>query len=198
MHLEIGFCEYYFVQMTFLHPGIIGRSSWGKEHPFLTEFVLFMNSCFIRYNAPLVVFVNLAQEINLFRQKWLVFCHFQIKFTIFEVQTVSVTAIFNLSVSVWKFTHTFLLPVYIGHFRRDICSLESVFSMSGNCCISNTVSVSFLGEDFGVLSTTWKSPNFDFNLRKTFFISNVPTHLDSNRKRKIKSKQMKLFRNYLL
>ena len=62
--------------------------------------------------------------------------------------------IFNLSESVWKFTHTFLLPLYFVHFRRDISSLESVFSMSGNCCISTTVNVSFSGEVFGVLSTT--------------------------------------------
>ena len=52
------------------------------------------------------------------------------------------------------FTHTFLLPLYIVHFKQDNSFLESVFSMSGNCCISTTVKVSFSGEVFGVVSTT--------------------------------------------
>ena len=59
--------------------------------PFLTEFVLFMNSCFIQYNAPLVEYVNVAQEINSLCQKWLVFCEFQINFITFDVKIVSVT-----------------------------------------------------------------------------------------------------------
>ena len=50
-------------------------------------------------------------------------------------------------------SQTYLLPLYIVHFRQDIYSLESVFSMSGKCCISTPVSVSFSGEVFGVVST---------------------------------------------
>ena len=50
----MGFCEHYCVQMTFLVPVTIGKCSWGKEHPFLTEVVLIINNCFIQYNAPLV------------------------------------------------------------------------------------------------------------------------------------------------
>ena len=38
----------------------------------------------MQYNAPLVEYVNVAQEINSFRQNWLVFCHFQVNFFIFE------------------------------------------------------------------------------------------------------------------
>ena len=53
------------------------------------EYVLIMNSYFIQYEVPLVEYVNVAQEINLFGQKWLVFCHFLIIFIIFEVQTSS-------------------------------------------------------------------------------------------------------------
>ena len=34
-----------------------------------TEFVLTMNSCFLQYNAPLVDYVNVPQEIDSFRQK---------------------------------------------------------------------------------------------------------------------------------
>ena len=51
----------------------------------MTEFMLNINSCFIQYNAPLVEYVNIAQKIYSFRQKWLVLCHFQINFITFEV-----------------------------------------------------------------------------------------------------------------
>ena len=73
MHLEIGFCEQFCVQMTFLLPGIIGKRSLEREDPFLTEFVLFMNSCFVQYNAPLVENVNVAQEVNALSKKLFVF-----------------------------------------------------------------------------------------------------------------------------
>ena len=49
--------------------------------------------------------------------------------------------------------------------------LWNKFSMSGNCCISNTVSENSFGQVFEVVSTTWQSPNFDFNSRKRFLIS---------------------------
>ena len=55
-----------------------------------------MNSSFIQYNAPLVEYVDKAQEIKFFWHKWLVFCHFQINFIIFEVQKVSVTVQDNI------------------------------------------------------------------------------------------------------
>ena len=42
-------------------------------------------------NAPVVEYVNIAQEISSFCQKWLGFCELQINFIIFEVKTVSVT-----------------------------------------------------------------------------------------------------------
>ena len=73
MHLEIGFCEHYCVQMTFLVPGRTGKRQLGREHPFLTEFVLIMNSCVIQYNAPLVEIVNAAQEVNALSKKLFVF-----------------------------------------------------------------------------------------------------------------------------
>ena len=44
-----------------------------------------MNSCFIQYNAQFVKYVNVAQEIDSFCQKWLLFWQFQIKFIIYEV-----------------------------------------------------------------------------------------------------------------
>ena len=44
-----------------------------------------MNSCFIQYNAPLVEYVNVAQEIDSFCQKWLEFCEIQMNFIIFDV-----------------------------------------------------------------------------------------------------------------
>ena len=51
----------------------------------MTEFVSTKNSCFIQYNAQLVEFVNVAQDLDTFCQRWLVFWQFQIKFFIFEV-----------------------------------------------------------------------------------------------------------------
>ena len=53
MHLEIGFCEHFCVQMTIFIPSRIGKCSLEREYPFLEKFVLNMNSCFIQYNAPL-------------------------------------------------------------------------------------------------------------------------------------------------
>ena len=55
-----------------------------------------MNSCLIQYNAPLVEYVNVAQEINSFCQMWLVFFYFQINFNIFQVEIVSVTVHDNI------------------------------------------------------------------------------------------------------
>ena len=51
--------------------------------------------------------------------------------------------------------HIFLWPFQIVHFRQEISSSESVFSVSGNCGTSTTVSVIFSGEDFAVICTTW-------------------------------------------
>ena len=53
---------------------------------------------FIQYKVTLVEYVNVAQEINLFSQKWLVLCHFQINFIIFEVKTVSVMLHDNIQI----------------------------------------------------------------------------------------------------
>ena len=73
MHLEIGFCEHYCVQMTFLIPGTIGKRFLERKHPFLTEFVSILNSCFIQYNGPLVENVNVAQEVNAVSKKLFAF-----------------------------------------------------------------------------------------------------------------------------
>ena len=73
MHLEIGFCEHYCVKMSFLITGTIGKPLLEKKHPFLSEFVLIMNSCFIQYNASLVENVNVAQEVNVLSKKLFVF-----------------------------------------------------------------------------------------------------------------------------
>ena len=56
-----------------------------KKHPFLTEFVLIMNSCFVQYDAPLEEDIKVAQKKNSFCQQWLVFYQFQNNFNIFQV-----------------------------------------------------------------------------------------------------------------
>ena len=76
MLLEIGFCEHYCVQLTFLIPGTIGKHLFEEEHPYLTEFVLIMNTCFIQYNAALVENVDVAQEVNALSQKFFVLGQF--------------------------------------------------------------------------------------------------------------------------
>ena len=71
--------------MTILIPGTIEKRSWGKQHPFLSEFALIMDSSSIQYNALLLEYVNVAQEIKSFFRKWRVICHFQINFSVSEV-----------------------------------------------------------------------------------------------------------------
>ena len=89
MQLERSFFEHYCVNMSGLKPGTIKNYSSERKHPFLTKFVLLMTSRFNQYSTPLVNYVNVAQQINPFRQKRLVFCHFQIHSNIVEVYTVS-------------------------------------------------------------------------------------------------------------
>ena len=67
------------------NPGDNRKMLMRKITSFLTEFVLIMNSCFIKYNAQLVEYVSVAQEINSFCHKWLVLCEHQINLIIFEV-----------------------------------------------------------------------------------------------------------------
>ena len=43
-----------------------------------------MDSCFIQSNKLLIKYVNVAQQKNLFCQKWLVFRQFQIILIFFE------------------------------------------------------------------------------------------------------------------
>ena len=54
----------------------------------------------------------------------------------------------------WDFCASLVVYTDV-QYRHEIWSLESIFSISGNCLISTTVSVSFLEEVFGVVSFTW-------------------------------------------
>ena len=73
MHLELGFCKHYCVQLSFLIPDAIGKRKLERERPFATEFASFMNSCFNQYNASLVENVKVTQEVNTFSKKLIVF-----------------------------------------------------------------------------------------------------------------------------
>ena len=90
MRLEIDFCEHYCVQMRFLVPGTIGKRQLERQHPFLTEVVLIINSCFIQYNARLVENVKKAQEVNALSKKLFVFSQLYIHFSILEIRVVSI------------------------------------------------------------------------------------------------------------
>ena len=97
--------------MTIVIPGTIGRCSLEREHPFLTELDLIMNSCFVQYNASLLDYVKVAQKKVSQYQERLVFVQFQIKFIIFEVYTVSVTVQDNIEfVFISLEVYTFFSP----------------------------------------------------------------------------------------
>ena len=55
------------------NPGYKRKTLLEREHPFLTEFVLIMNSCFSQDNAVLKENVNVAQKVNALRKKLFVF-----------------------------------------------------------------------------------------------------------------------------
>ena len=155
MHLETSFWEQCCVQMTISIPGTMGKCKLEGEHPFLTEFVLIMDSCFIQYNAPLKEYINVAQKMNLFCQEWLVLCQFQIHFIILEVWTVSVTVHNNtqmVRISLEVYTYFSATIINCPFQAIYFYFLESVFLMSG---ISPTISVNFSGEVFGVVSAKW-------------------------------------------
>ena len=85
MHLEKSFCDHCCVQTTVLFTATIGKGSLEKEQALLKEFVWTVNSFFVQYNAPLVEYLNIAQYLNLFCQKWPVFSQFQINFNLLEL-----------------------------------------------------------------------------------------------------------------
>ena len=60
--------------------------------------------------------------------------------------------------------------------------LESVFSVSGICWVSTTVSVVFSGEVFGVVSTTSQSSKLIFNWMKRFLLSPMFQHILTRKK----------------
>ena len=166
------FCMHYCDQMIFLVPNSIGKRSLEREHPVLTKFVSCMNSFFFQFSAPLRKFVNLTQKTYLFCQECLVFCQSETDFIIWVLfVSVTVGENFQIYVSVLKCTHTFLLLSYIVHFRHEVSWLGSVFPMSGNFFISTAVIVSLSGYVFRVVSTTWWSQIFDFDLRSRFLLS---------------------------
>ena len=49
-----------------------------------------MNSCFIQYNSPLVVNVNVAQEVNALSKNLFVLSQLQINFSVLEIRVVSI------------------------------------------------------------------------------------------------------------
>ena len=67
--------------------------------------------------------------------------------------------------------HTFLLPLYIVHFRQENLFFESTFSISGSRCISTKVKVTFREKFWVLLVQHDKVPFFDFNLTNRFQFS---------------------------
>ena len=79
------------------------------------------------------------------------------------------TTVFDLSVSVLMFTHTFLLPIYNDHLKDKMFSLESIFAMFGNCCISATVSESTPGQNLKLQVQNDKIPTFILASERGFY-----------------------------
>ena len=122
MHLEIGFCEHFCVGMTFLIPGTIGKGSWVKNIPSWRSCVYYEQlfhlvqwsvcrrcHCSSRDKFFLPKVTGILWTLDQLHYLWGINCFGNDHDTTF-----------NLSVSVWKFTHTFLPPLYIVHFRQDI------------------------------------------------------------------------------
>ena len=114
------------------NPGYNRKMLIGKVYPCLTKFISFLNSCFVQCNAPLGKYVNVAQHLQLFKK----YC----VFIIFSSISGSLSSMwfrkryttnFNSSVSVWLFTRTFLLPMYMVLFRQQMPVLGLVSAKIG-------------------------------------------------------------------
>ena len=150
----MSFCELYCTQMTFLIPGTIGKCSLEKEHPFLTKVDSITNGCFIKDNAPLVK----TQQINWFctRATGILSTSDQLHYlwgiTCFGTGT---RQFWDCLYKSWSLHILFFYQYILSILGKKNLLWNQVFSMSGNCCISTKVNVSFSGEVFGVVKTTW-------------------------------------------
>ena len=68
MHMKIGFCDHYRVQMTILIPDAVGECSLEREHAFLTEMCFTYAQLFRPVKSPLRKYVNVTQKIKTFCQ----------------------------------------------------------------------------------------------------------------------------------
>ena len=64
MHLEIGYCEHYSLRWQF-YPKVQSKNDHWEENIHSSQ-SLFYLCCFIQCSAPVVKFVNVAQEKNSF------------------------------------------------------------------------------------------------------------------------------------
>ena len=72
-----------------------------------------------------------------------------------ELQIVSVTVHDNIEIfCISPEVYTYFSCAIINYPSGQEILLESVPSMSGNCCISAVLNVGFSGEVFGIVSTT--------------------------------------------
>ena len=93
--IKITFLRAIFYSNDNFNPGYNRKMLFRKRTSILDEVFLIMNSCFIHYNAPLEKYVNVALEIESFRKKLFVFCHFYFHFRIFQIYVVSVAVYDN-------------------------------------------------------------------------------------------------------
>ena len=112
MHSNVGFCEHYCGQMITLTSDTIGKWPLKREHLFLMEFVLLLT---VVPSSTMHRFKYMSMECNRKTQfagsEW-----YSVSFRLtssslrYKLFWQRYTTIFNLSVSVMKYTHTFLLP----------------------------------------------------------------------------------------
>ena len=113
---------------------------------------------------------NVTHKMWKFSKEHLVFCQLYIGFINFEVYSDSIKVHKNVQLNHMSYqVYTYFLPTC--PFWAKIFIIGTVILMSGNCCISPTVCLGFLGEVLGFVSITWSSPVSNFSLRKTFLLT---------------------------
>ena len=158
------------VQLTILFPSDFEKSSIKRHHSLLIKGSN-LNSCFLQQKTPLekkrrfksidTLVLSTTSGIAWFHYLW------GTSWFVKGTHQGSIYSVLCHSYGVCNFScHHSLVSIW----KKFYFGIR-VFIPSGNCCISTAGNLSFSGECFGVIGTTWQSPNCDFNLRKRFLLS---------------------------
>ena len=116
--------------------------------------------------------MNLDEQINLFWQKYLVFCPFR-SFSISLKHPFSIDCTQHCPTYVGQFWSSQRL--LSNHWKLSIWQIISpvrlVFAISANFCNLAVIGIGLSGEVFEVVEPTWWSPKSDFHLVKWLLLS---------------------------